>query len=103
MHRSKRGGFTLIELLVVVAVIGLLVALLLPMAGKLRQQARITDLQQRCDVVSRGLSAIGASGANPVTMLQRQIPALGGVIAYRADPVSGYMFSGSTPNPAGSG
>lgn len=39
-RRHSRTGFTLIELLAVIAVIGVLVAILIPVVGKVRQNAR---------------------------------------------------------------
>lgn len=42
MRRAWRAAFTMVEMLIVIAIICLLLTMLIPMAGKLREQARTT-------------------------------------------------------------
>jgi prepilin-type N-terminal cleavage/methylation domain-containing protein len=44
---SRTGGFTLIELLTVIAIIAILTAILFPLAGTLREQARASDCMSK--------------------------------------------------------
>lgn len=54
--RLRKAGFTLIELLVVVAIIGMLAALLFPVFGRARENARRSSCQSNLKQIGLGLT-----------------------------------------------
>jgi prepilin-type N-terminal cleavage/methylation domain-containing protein/prepilin-type processing-associated H-X9-DG protein len=53
--QSRRSAFTLIELLVVVAILGILAAILFPVFGRVRENARRTACQSNLKQIGMGL------------------------------------------------
>ena len=60
VRKYARQGFTLIELLVVIAVIGILAAILIPVIGSVRHNARVTESTSRMRQLSVAAQMYGA-------------------------------------------
>lgn len=60
----RRGAFTLVELLVVIAIIGVLVGIMLPLIGVIRQAVRRAQTASLVATVSTALSAQAATRAS---------------------------------------
>jgi prepilin-type N-terminal cleavage/methylation domain-containing protein len=71
-NRRKPGGFTLIEVLVVVAIIGLLVAVLLPSLSRAREQARVAVC--RSNLRTLGQSLVMYADANRDKLPNANLP-----------------------------
>jgi prepilin-type N-terminal cleavage/methylation domain-containing protein/prepilin-type processing-associated H-X9-DG protein len=98
---SRRGGFTLVELLCVIAILGLLVALLMPAVQSARESARRTQCQNNLKQIGYGMLQFeSAHSAFPPAGSPR-------VIDIRAGDASGvtrqYFWhqNGGAPWPAG--
>lgn len=79
-NRISRRGFTLIELLVVIAIIALLAAILFPVFGRARENARKTNCSSNLKQIGIGLQqyAQDFDGWTPGSVTFNQVPSGGG-------------------------
>ncbi len=79
-----RRAFTLIELLVAIAIIAVLMALIVPTAGILRDRARQLLTTQRIEAFTTALARLGDAEGSSAYLLQRELPLAGSKDFYRA-------------------
>lgn len=89
-NASKQRGFTLIELLTVIAIIAVLAAILFPLAGTVREQARAGDCMSK-------LHQLWVS-ANVYKQDEGAFPAA--LMGYAENPDGTYYTGAGTPVPA---
>jgi len=79
-RRAPARAFTLVELLIVVAVIGVLVALLMPVLGMARESARVTQCQNQLRQIGLALTKTAATAPperlKPASLTQTLAPVL---------------------------
>lgn len=98
----RRGlGFTLVELLVVIAVIGLLVAMLLPVLGKAQQAARATTCRSNLSQIYKGARLYANHYADLLPNLFAGLPFSGHVERYRKGHYAHSTDTGGQDVPAG--
>ena len=80
MNNSPRHGFTLVELLIVIAIIGTLMALLLPAIQSARERARQTQCSNNLNQLGKAIQShvTGGKGTFPGWMQVQKLDAIAG-------------------------
>lgn len=104
--RNRRSGFTLVELLVVLAIVGLLLAMLLPVAQNIRESARATQCANNQHQLGVALQKYVAAFSQPpsaYTMMFEMGPYMAGQTASSFASQSDIYNCPSSNTPASSG
>ncbi|HEY9249052.1 MAG TPA: prepilin-type N-terminal cleavage/methylation domain-containing protein [Rariglobus sp.] len=90
---ARARAFTLIELLAVILIIGILIAILIPVTGSVRESARATEDGGRLRTCYNGLSVFAAEHRGRMKTASQWVTAPTG--AYQADSAGGVFMSWS--------
>lgn len=98
MGKGTRTGFTLVEMLVVIGIISILVTIMVPIIGNVREKAKEGVVKMQCGAIEQALSSYAAShdGNYPGVAIDVMAPypdhALGDPLLYAGQypPVGGF-------------
>lgn len=94
-RKHDGSGFTLVELLVVISIITILAALLLPVLGKIGQQARITSCMNNLSQIYKAMRQYAPYYKSCLPNLYHRTPQSGVLVRYRT---SHYCRAGPFPS-----
>ncbi len=95
MNNSPRHGFTLVELLIVIAIIGTLMALLLPAIQSARERARQTQCSNNLNQLGKAIQShvTGGKGTFPGWMQVQKLDAIAGADFHPDTPINDVAIS----------